>query len=424
MVLKEVLNTYRGLPRSIYVIFIARIINSVGSFVFPFLTTFLTQDLGLQEGEAGFFVMLATTAFAPGSLIGGKLCDHIGRKKVLVIFQGLAAAVLVPCAFLQPSKLIAWLLILFGMFNGGAFTASTAMAADLTTRENRKQAFSLLYLGHNIGFAVGPMIAGFLYRNYFSWIFIGDALTTVLSLALIIPMISETLPSKEEMEKKSLHLNDGERAEDCGLFTALLRRPLLLIFAGVVVVYNFVYSQTYFSLQIQVNELFGFSGPRSYGILMSVNALTVVTMTALVTHKTARLKPVICLSLGSMFFVVGLGMVYYISQLYLFMISTFIWTIGEIFFATNVDVYINNNTPVSHRGRFNSVIQIIAGSGSALGPLLTGKYIQHFGVKKVWVLAPLLALGVTFMMLCLYLVEKVKEENQSNGRFQGITIKE
>ncbi|MEW5818540.1 MAG: MFS transporter, partial [Spirochaetota bacterium] len=47
---------YRGLPRSIYILFFARIVNCMGSFVFPFLTMFLTQKLELSTGEAGIII--------------------------------------------------------------------------------------------------------------------------------------------------------------------------------------------------------------------------------------------------------------------------------------------------------------------------------------------------------------------------------
>ena len=37
---------YRGLPKEIYVLFAARIVNSLGAFVFPLLTLILTEKLG------------------------------------------------------------------------------------------------------------------------------------------------------------------------------------------------------------------------------------------------------------------------------------------------------------------------------------------------------------------------------------------
>lgn len=39
--------------------------------------------------------------------------------------------------------------------------ASNAILIDLTDAEKRKAAFSLLYLGHNIGFAASPLFIGF-----------------------------------------------------------------------------------------------------------------------------------------------------------------------------------------------------------------------------------------------------------------------
>ena len=49
--------------------------------------------------------------------------------------------------------------------------ASRSMLTDLSKAEERHKAFSLLYLGTNFGVAIGPMIAGFLFRNHLPWIF-------------------------------------------------------------------------------------------------------------------------------------------------------------------------------------------------------------------------------------------------------------
>mgnify|MGYP001090002965 CR=1 FL=1 len=61
------LTTYAGLNRSIYVLFIAQVVNSVGHFVHPFLTLFLTRKLGMGPLEAGFYVTLSALAWVPSS---------------------------------------------------------------------------------------------------------------------------------------------------------------------------------------------------------------------------------------------------------------------------------------------------------------------------------------------------------------------
>jgi hypothetical protein len=75
MKLPKMLNHYTKLPKSIYILFFARMVNSMGAFVYPFLTIYLTKTLSLDEGEAGFIVMLAITAHVPGLIVGGRLAD-------------------------------------------------------------------------------------------------------------------------------------------------------------------------------------------------------------------------------------------------------------------------------------------------------------------------------------------------------------
>jgi len=58
----------------------------------------------------------------------------------------------------------------------------------------------------------------------------------------------------------------------------------------------------------------------------------------------------------------------------------------KLLIATNTSVYIANHTPISHRGRFNSVFPIIRKIGFALGPWLTGMFINNSNVRSVWLI--------------------------------------
>ena len=67
----KALDYYRGLPREIYVLFVSRIINSMGAFVRPFLTIFLTSNLGFSEAQTGLITTIAIFLYVPGSMLGG-----------------------------------------------------------------------------------------------------------------------------------------------------------------------------------------------------------------------------------------------------------------------------------------------------------------------------------------------------------------
>jgi len=408
MKIPKMLNHYIKLPNSIYILFFARMVNSMGAFVYPFLTIYLTKTLSMDEGEAGFIVMLAITAHLPGLIVGGKLADWLGRKKILLLFQGLAAICLIPCAFLNNSLLIPRLLILSMFFLGGAQPAGTAMTADLTNPSNRKAAFSLLYLGNNIGFAVGPLIAGFLYNNYLMWIFLGDAATTFASLILVYLFVKETLPSKEKIEKSYQLENTYEKAERGNLWQVLRKRPSLLLFTLISLIYSFVYAQTTFAIPIQVVELFGEKGPKIFGIIMTTNALVVSCLTIIIISLTHKIRPVLNVALAGALYAIGFGMIFFITNLPWLLLSTAIWTMGEILVTTNSNVYIANHTPMSHRGRFNAVIPIIMGGGFALGPLISGDYIKKYGINNVWPAICFLSIAAALMYF-LYISEKKRK---------------
>ena len=410
MKIPKMLNHYTKLPNSIYILFFARMVNSMGAFVYPFLTIYLTKTLSLDEGEAGFIVMLAVTAHLPGLIVGGKLADWLGRKKILLLFQSLAAICFIPCAFLDNSILIPRLLILSAFFLGAAQPASTAMTTDLTNPGNRKAAFSLLYLGSNIGFAVGPLIAGFLYNNYLMWIFLGDAATTFASLTLVYLFVKETLPSKEKIEESFKLENNYEKAEKGNLWQVLWKRPRLLLFTLISLIYSFVYAQTTFSIPIQVVELFGDKGPKMFGVIMTTNALVVSCLTIIIISLTHKIKPVLNVALAGVLYAIGFGVIFFITGLPWLLLSTVIWSMGEILVTTNSNVYIANHTPMSHRGRFNAVIPVIMGTGFALGPLISGDYIKRYGINNIWPAIFFLGIVAAALMYLLYFSEKKRKK--------------
>jgi len=400
MTRREGLTTvYRGLPTSVYVVFFSRIVNSVGNLVFPFLSLYLTTKLGLGKAEAGLFLTLSSLVYVPASMIGGKIADHFGRKALLVGGMALSALFLAPCGFLSTSSWVPWLLIISRFFGALAEPAYGALIADLTTPANRKATFSLLYLGHNMGFAVGPMVAGFLFQRHLPWLFIGDAVTTLLSVALVAWYVPDSSPHQGADGAAEEHLlPESERAESGSVLAVLRRRPILLIGSFLFLAYNLVYSQHIFSLPIQTEALFGGRGAVYYGTLMSVNAITVVALTSMVTTLTLQVRPMASMGLAGLLYALGFGMIYFIHSQPLLILSTVVWTVGEVLNTVNLGVFIANNTPSSHRGRVNATLNVIGGMGWTLGPWLAGLWIQSHSVQSVWPIAFFLALATALLM--------------------------
>src|SRR5471030_818298 len=82
-VLKPVL-MYKGLPRNIYYIALARFILGLGNFIIPFLLLFFTEKIGCSVARAGVLAMVIMLLYLLGNLVGGKMSDTIGHKSVMV----------------------------------------------------------------------------------------------------------------------------------------------------------------------------------------------------------------------------------------------------------------------------------------------------------------------------------------------------
>jgi MFS family permease len=398
--------SYINLPRNVYILFFADIINSAGSFVYPFLAMFLTLKLGYGEYYSGFILTIVIAAEGVGRLIGGKLADWIGRKIVIIVLSASGAVIYIIIAFLKETILIPYLIILAGFLKSGAMPAINALLIDSTNKQNRNDAFSLLYLGHNLGYAIGPLAAGFLFINYISLIFLIDAITTFIALIPIIFYVKETLYKRAGLYLNSVEIPPGERAETGNVVKIFFKKPILYGFAFISIIFSFVYSQSSFSLPLFLNQLFGERGPKYFGTLMTINAAIVILMTILLITFMKKINPILNVAIAGILFAAGFGMLYYSRFFVFFIMSTFIWTYGEILNAVSSNVIIANYSPVTHRGRFNAIIFFISGIGFTIGPLLSGLYIKYAGVKNIWPLNFYLAILASILMFILFFIEK------------------
>lgn len=395
----KLFNPYRGLPREIYILFIARIINSAGSFIFPLMTLILTKKLQIAQDTAGLWMSMAGLLYMGTSLISGKLTDSFGRKRLIIIFTTLSAFCYLIAGIIGISIAMIPLIIIAGMLSNMAWPAQGAMVADLTNPSNRKATYSLFYMGMNIGFAVSPLIGGALFEKYLRILFIGDAITTLLSTFLIFIFVEETFDkSKENIGEE----RKQEKSVDGSILKVLISKPILIFYALVMFGYNFVYAQWGFLYPINLEQVFSDKGAILYGRLMGFNAFLVIILTPILAAMISKFKDLKVIFVGGLLYAIGFGMVGLIRTIFLFAISTFIITIGEIIVTTNSMPFVANHTPVSHRGRMNSVLPLIMGMGQTLGPVIMGNIITFTSVASGWKVTGIVMIIFSVLMLILH----------------------
>ena len=169
----------RALPRAVWILYAGTFLNKFGTFVMPFLAIYLTRQ-GYSMKDAG----IAMSAYGLGHMaaagLGGHLADVLGRRRT-IIFSMLSGACTMLCMS-QARRLpaiVGWA-SLAGLTTELYRPASSALLADLVPAGRRVTAFAAYRLAFNAGFAFGPATAGLLAEKSFVWLFVGDAITSVL----------------------------------------------------------------------------------------------------------------------------------------------------------------------------------------------------------------------------------------------------
>lgn len=373
-------NGYKGMPKGLYIICFSTLINRLGEFVVPFLSLYLTQKIGMSTWASGVIVTLCSLIGIPAAFIGGRIADMYGRKKILLLAQGLSALALIPCAISENAGITIVCLFISTFFNGFIRPVFSAMIADMLPQEQRPAGFSLNYLAINLGVSIGPLIAGFLFNNYLPLLFLGDALSSFIALFFIWRYVQETHPSSQGIKA----VEKAEEEEKGNIWQLFCKRPFLLIFILINIVYSFTYTQHRFSLPVTLDHIFKEQGAVLFGYLMSINAITVLILTSLLTMVTKKNNQLTNMVFVGILYAIGFGMITFTNSFAIFILSTVVWTMGEILSAISSGVFISNNSPCNYRARLNAVTNIAHSAGAAVSTSFSGIYIDNYGVRSIW----------------------------------------
>ena len=165
---------YRGLRKEIYVLFIGRIVTGMGSMVWPMLTMILSGKLGMSAQDIAELMIAAGVLLLPANLIGGKLADRYNKKNVIVVCDFISVTSYIAAGFIPLGKLTIALIIVAAILQSMEHPSYSALFADLTATRDRQRAFSLSYLGMNLGLVLSPTIAGLLFKDHLDLIFIWE----------------------------------------------------------------------------------------------------------------------------------------------------------------------------------------------------------------------------------------------------------
>jgi len=378
-------NAFHRFEPGVWVVAVIQFFTTIGfSICMPFLSLYLYQDRGLSMTLVGTILLAGGLCAAISQALGGTLSDRFGRRPVLLravlvsifLYSGLAVLI----GISAPVWAITVVYIAGRSMLITTRPVISAMVADYTSRERLTEAYGVLRIGANIGWAAGPAIGGYLATFLpYAWLFGVPVLTCgIVSLIIFFFVRESSHALNRKAGLRSILPTAGDRA--------------FLVFVAVSLLLFIVMGQMGSTLSIFAVAKVGFSTAQ-YGLLLTLNGLIVILFQYPMTLALRRLAKFKALILGCLFY--GFG---YLS---LGWVTEFGWALGAMAVITTGEIInspvalsvIGELCPQDQRGRYMGLFGLSETVGIAVGPLLGGILLDAFpsDLRMVWAPIGLLA---------------------------------
>lgn len=408
--MKQLITQYGGLKKEIYILFIGKLVTAMGSFVWPMLSFLMTTKLGLSDGTSTLLIATASVLSFPAALLGGKLADKFSRKSIIILFDCLSVSLYILAAILPLTLGTAVILFLAGLLQTIESPAYDALNADYSTTQQREKAYSLSYLGFNLGYIVGASVAGILFEKYIRLAFLINGLADLTSTILIIFFVHKRNAITEDSAALEESYSEYEQPVDdtLSVLTVLRQRPVLIWMMIVGCFASMPGNLMGLLLPLQLKAGLQEAGATLYGYLNSLNGLVVILFTPILTVLLKKLTEIPKTIISLLFFVAGIALFSVGNAVGTLFVGMLVFTLGEVISVLGHSPYNSRRVPASHRGRIGGLSSVVHSIFSSLTQYLISfmLILTESNYQMLWLIFVGLGLLATVAYGFLYRPDK------------------
>jgi len=377
--LSRMKKTYNEFPSLFWVVVGTLFIDGIGAtLLFPFFALYITQKFGVGMTQAGVLLGISSLFGLVGSMLGGALTDTFGRRKLILFglaFSGLSSLLF---GFASDIRILYPLVIIVGLLSRVSGPAHDAMLADILPEAKRQEGYGIMRVAFNYAWIFGTALGGLIAARSFLALFVTDAVLSVTVALILYRFLSETKPASDTEMKK-----DESLLKTVVGYRLVVRDVAFMGFILTGTVALIVYQQQYSSFPVYLRNVHQIDS-KSYGVMLSITGLEVVLFQFWISRTIRKYSPFLMMMLSAIFFMIGFGMINFVSSFALLLIVVLIITVGEMIFFPTSSALAANFAPVEMRGRYMAVANLAWAIPATIGPGAAGLILDGQNPHLLW----------------------------------------
>jgi MFS family permease len=386
---------FEGMDRRMWILFYGRIIAATGfSIVIPFISIYFVSQYGISMTEVGVILLISSSIGAIGQIVGGEVADRIGRRTVMALAMSARAFIFLLAGiavFFSSSYLVIAGLVTIASFWGSMFEPATnAYIADIVPPNKRLEAYGMLRVGQNAGWALGPLIGGLLAFMGFGFLFFVGGMAMAIMAMVVIFMMTETLKVHEHQ-----HFSFREMG-------SVLKDTPFLVFCLVSIFLFIMFGQMSSTYAVWSTGHVGVS-EAEVGYLYAINGVIVILIQMPIARWIAHYRMSSVIAMGAFCYFLGYALVGWAGGFAMLAICMVVITMGEVVVSPSSMNLVAALSPENKRGRYMGVYGLFSSFGVACGPICGGLIMDGTaGIGPLtWFLIATFGLMATFGYLIM-----------------------
>ncbi|WP_272022780.1 MDR family MFS transporter [Olleya namhaensis] len=390
--LKNYISTFDGLSKEVWWLSIITLINRAGTMVIPFLSLYLTEDLGFTLSNVGTIMTAFGLGSVIGSWLGGKLTDKIGYYKIMVFSLFISGFMFIGLQYLKTiytlSLGIFALMGVADMFRPAMFVALSAYSKP----ENKTRSVTLIRLAINLGFSAGPAVGGLIIVSLgYGGLFWVDGITCIAATLLLIKVLNP----------KKTRVQDEIKVDNP--YSAYKDKPFI-IFLFALFLFGFIFLQYFSTMPLYYRERHLLS-ELEIGLLLGANGFFIflLEMPLIKYLENTRFAKTSLILFGAFLTAISFLILNFSNWSGILIFAMFLMTLGEMIAFPFANAFALQQAKKGNQGEYMALYSIAFSFAHIFGHKSGMELVEGVGYDNTWYIMTVLG---GLCMLLLYILNQ------------------